>query len=166
MGSRVRDRVEAVSLNADRFFDADPQTRKTARLLYEETRLLPIVSPHGHVDPACLATNAPFPEPTALIVQPDHYLLRLLYAHGVPLESLGVARTDGIAVEHDPRVVWRLFATHYHLFRGTPSGAWLDHEFADVFGVDVALGAETADRVYDEMAEKLRSPEFRPRALF
>lgn len=166
MESRVRGRVEAVRLNADRFFDPDPQTRQEARLLYEETRLLPIVSPHGHVDPACLATNTRFPEPTALIVQPDHYLLRLLYANGVPLESLGVARTDGAAVETDPRAVWRLFAEHYHLFRATPSGAWLDFEFAEVFGVDGTLSAATADRIYDEIQEKLGSAEFRPRALF
>jgi glucuronate isomerase len=158
--------MEPGSLNANRYFDPDPVTRRTARLLYEETRLLAIVSPHGHVDPRCLAENAPFPEPTALIVQPDHYLLRLLYANGVPLESLGVPRLDGSPVEKDQRAVWRLFAAHYHLFRGTPSAAWLDYEFSEVFGVGEKLSAGTADRIYDEIAEKLRSPEFLPRALF
>jgi glucuronate isomerase len=158
--------MDAGRLNADRFFDPDPQTRRAARVLYEETRVLPIVSPHGHVDPRCLAENAPFPEPTALIVQPDHYLLRLLYANGVPLESLGVKRLDGSPVETDPRAVWRLFGAHYHLFRGTPSAAWLDYEFAEVFGVSTPLDGATADRVYDEIQEKLRSAEFRPRAMF
>ena len=127
---------------------------------------MPIVSQHGHVDPACLATNAPFPEPTALIVQPDHYLLRLMYANGVSLESLGVPRLDGAPVESEPRAVWRLFAAHYHRFRGTPSGAWLDFEFAEVFGIGVELGPATADRVYDEILERLATAEFRPRALF
>ncbi|HYV96417.1 MAG TPA: glucuronate isomerase [Gemmatimonadaceae bacterium] len=158
--------MDAGHLNPDRFFDPEPETRRAARLLYEETRALPIVSPHGHVDPSLLARNDPFPEPTALIIQPDHYVLRLLYAHGVSLESLGVPRKDGGAVESDPRAVWRLFASRYYLFQGTPSAAWLEYELSEVFGVHETLLAATADRVYDQIAEKLRSPEFRPRALF
>src|SRR2546422_7208218 len=86
--------VSAV-LDAARFFDPDPAVRRVARELYEETRRLPIVSPHGHVDPRILARDEPFAEPAALIVQPDHYILRMLYARGVPLEALGVRRRDG-----------------------------------------------------------------------
>ncbi len=137
-----------------------------ARTLYEETHGLPIVSPHGHVDPRILAEDTPFPEPAALIVQPDHYILRLLYAHGVPLEALGVPRRDGAPVEADPCKVWQRFADHYHLFHGTPTGAWLEYELHEVFGIADRLSGETAPRIYDEIREKLRSPEFRPRALF
>ena len=144
-------------LNADRYFDSDLAVRRAARALYEETRDLPIVSPHGHVDPRILAENTPFPNPASLIVQPDHYILRLLYANGVPLEAL---------LKADPRRVWQLFAEHYYLFRGTPSGAWLDHELHEVLGVRCQVSGETAARVYDEIVEKLKSPEFRPRALF
>ncbi len=144
-------------LSEDRYFDPDPSIRRVARALYEETRHLPIVSPHGHVDPRILAENAPFPEPASLIVQPDHYILRLLYANGVQLEAL---------LKGDPRRVWQLFAEHYYLFRGTPTGAWLDHELHEVFGVRERLSAETAGHVYDAISERLQSPEFRPRALF
>jgi glucuronate isomerase len=153
-------------LHEDRFFDPDPAIRRAARALYNETRVLPIVSPHGHVDARVLAENEPFPEPTALIVQPDHYVLRLLYANGVPLEALGIPRKDGRPVETDPRKVWRLFGERYFLFRGTPTGAWLDHELHEVFGIRERLGGDTAARVYDQIKEKLASPEFRPRALF
>jgi len=144
-------------LNPDRYFDSDPSIRRVARALYEETRGLPIVSPHGHVDPRLLAENAPFPEPASLIVQPDHYILRLLYANGVPLEAL---------LKAEPRRVWQLFAEHYYLFRGTPSGAWLDYELNEVFSIRSSVSAETASRIYDQISEKLESPEFRPRALF
>jgi len=113
-------------LDRDRFFDSDPTVRRVARELYEETRRLPIVSPHGHVDPQILARDEPFPEPAALIVQPDHYILRLLYASGVSFEALGIPRRDGAPVETDPCKVWQRFADHYYLFRDTPSGAWLD----------------------------------------
>jgi len=158
----------AAVLEADRFFDPDPTVRRVARELYDETRTLPIVSPHGHVDAGVLARNEPFAEPAALIVQPDHYILRLLYARGVPLEALGVPRRDGggAPAETDPCKVWQRFADHYYLFRGTPTGAWLDYELHEVFGVRDRLSGETAARVYDEVAEKLASPEFLPRALF
>src|SRR5213595_353290 len=153
-------------LDPDRFFDPDPAVRRVARELYEETRRLPIVSPHGHVDPQILARDEPFPEPAALIVQPDHYVLRLLYAGGVPLEALGVPRRDGAPVESDPCKVWQRFADHYYLFRGTPTAAWLEYELHEVLGVGERLSPETAPRIYDDIAEKLASREFRPRALF
>jgi len=149
--------LDADGLNPDRYFDPDPSVRRVARALYEETRGLPIVSPHGHVDPRILAENAPFPEPASLIVQPDHYILRLLYANGVPLEAL---------LKAEPRRVWQLFAEHYYLFRGTPSGAWLDYELHEVFGIRDPLTGETATRIYDAIVEKLAAAEFRPRALF
>jgi glucuronate isomerase len=153
-------------LDEDRFFDPDPAVRRIARELYQHTRDLPIISPHGHVDPRLLADDAPFPEPTTLIITPDHYLLRMLYSQGVPLERLGIAPRDGTPAEHDPRKVWQLLGDHYRLFRGTPSDAWLSYEFYHVFGIRTKLSGATAQKVYDEIAEKLAAPEFRPRALF
>ena len=153
-------------LHEDRFFDSDPSVRFVARSLYEETRELPLICPHGHVDAALLADNSPFPEPTALLIVPDHYIFRMLYSRGVPLESLGIPTQDGTRVEGDPRKIWRCFASHYYLFRGTPTGVWLDHELSDVFDVDVKLDAHSADYVYDQIAERLAQPEFRPRALY
>src|SRR5207247_4051528 len=66
----------------------------------------------------------------------------------------------------DPRRIWGRFACCYHLFHGTPTGAWLDHELHELFGVRVKLSGDTADVIYDQIAERLASPEFRPRALF
>ena len=153
-------------IHPDRCFDADPTVRRIARELYESTRSLPILSPHGHVDARVLATNEPFENPTTLLVTPDHYVLRMLYARGVPLESLGVPLRDGGHFESDPRAIWRLFARHYPVFRATPSGIWLDYELHQLFGLGERLADDNADRAYDVIAEKLASPEFRPRALF
>src|SRR5687768_8714883 len=94
---------DALVLHEDRFFDPDPTVRGIARALYDGTRGLPLICPHGHVDPALLATDAPFPEPTALLIIPDHYIFRMLYSRGVPMESMGVPTRDGSAVETDPR---------------------------------------------------------------
>lgn len=157
---------EPLVLHEDRYFDPDPTVRRIARELYEEIKDLPIVGPHGHVDPQILAEDTPFPEPTALIIIPDHYVFRMLYSRGIPLEALGIPRRDGGPVETDPRKIWQIFGEHYYLFRGTPTGAWLDYEFYHVFGIRKKLTGETAQAIYDEILEKLSSPEFRPRALF
>ena len=55
---------------------------------------------------------------------------------------------------------------HFHLFRGTPSALWLNHVFAEVFGLDVRLGEQTADHYFDAIGAALATEAFRPRALF
>ncbi|QYU68904.1 glucuronate isomerase [Leptolyngbya sp. 15MV] len=153
-------------LDADRLFPADPVVRGIARALYERVAGLPIVSPHGHTDPSWFALNEPFANPAALFVEPDHYVYRMLYSQGVTLDALGIPRADGSRAQVDPREVWRLFANHFHLFRGTPSRMWLNWVFGEVFGLDVALTADTADLYYDTIDAALKVDAFRPRALF
>ena len=154
-------------LPEDRYFDPDPAQRRVARELYESVAELPIVSPHGHVDPRLFADeNATFGTPTELLIIPDHYVFRMLYSQGIPLESLGVPRVDGGPVEQDHRQIWQIFAEAFYLFRGTPTGCWLAHELHVVFGVEEKLSGETAQAIYDQLAEKLSRAEFRPRALF
>ena len=72
-------------LHPDRLLPADPGERAIARRLYEASRDLPVISPHGHVDPRLLVHNDPFPDPATLLVAPDHYITRLLHASGVEL---------------------------------------------------------------------------------
>jgi len=154
-------------LSADRFFSADPGQRRVARQIYDTVAELPIVSPHGHVDPTLLANeNATFGTPADLFIIPDHYVFRMLYSQGVPLESLGIPRVDGGAAEADHRKIWQTFAENFYLFRGTPSGVWLAHELYEVFGTKQKLNGATAQAIYDELADKLARPEYRPRALF
>ena len=153
-------------LDEDRLFPPEGRARGRARALYAEVRDLPILSPHGHTDPRWFAENEAFPDPARLIVTPDHYLFRMLFSQGVSLESLGVPRADGGPVETDGRAIWRRFAAHYPLFRGTPSRIWLDHSFEHVFGIDRPLSEATADWYYEHIADCLARPEFRPRALF
>ena len=156
----------ALMLHQDRLFPPDPGVRRIARSLYEGTRRLPIVSPHGHCDPAALADDTAFENPASELVTKDHYLLRMLYSQGVPLEALGVPRRDGGPVVTDGRRIWRELATHYSLFRGTPSKLWLDHTLQEVFGVTDPLSAKNADVVYDEISANLLQKSFRPRSLF
>src|SRR6476619_8328639 len=155
-----------LGLHPDRLFPAEPSARALARALYATVRDLPIVSPHGHTDPQWFADNEPFSDASALFITPDHYVFRMLYSQGVPLEDLAIPRRDGGPVESDARRIWRTFAAHYYLFRVTPTRIWLDHAFHQVFGIRERLSPESADRVFDSINASLAKPEFRPRALF
>lgn len=153
-------------LHPDRLFPVEESQRGIAQRLYREVENLPIVSPHGHTDPAWFALNEPFPDPAQLLIVPDHYVFRMLYSQGVALDQLGVPSVDGTPVETDGRKIFRRFAEHWHLFRGTPSRLWLSWVFEEAFGIEGELTSQTADRFYDRMAEQLQQPDFRPRSLF
>ncbi|GFD93392.1 uronate isomerase [Alteromonas sp. KUL156] len=153
-------------LHPDRLFSSNPVERDIARTLYNEVKDLPIVSPHGHTDPAWFALNEPFANPTDLLIKPDHYVYRMLYSQGISLDELGIWRKDGSCADVDPREVWRVFAKHFYLFKGTPSSFWLNYVFVHTFGIEVKLEESTADHYYDIIDSALKRPEFLPRALF
>lgn len=148
-------------LHPDRLFPSDPAQRDIARRLHAEIADLPIISPHGHTDPGWFADNAPFGNAAELLLHPDHYVFRMLYSQGISLDALGIGGAPA-----DPRESWRLFAEHYHLFRGTPTRIWMDWVFAEVFGIEVQFSAATSDLYYDHITEALAANAFRPRALF
>jgi glucuronate isomerase len=149
-------------IHEDRLFPAEPSTRKIARELYSHIKGLPIVSPHGHTQASWFASNKPFPDPAKLLVQPDHYVYRMLYSQGVSLEDLEIGQPE----VKNPRRVWRLFASHYHLFRGTPTRLWMDFVFQEVFGLQERFSEKTADHYFDAISEKLKTPKFLPRSLY
>lgn len=155
------------TLDPDRLFDPNPARRSVARSLYEEVEALPIVGPHGHVPPKLLADpGATLGTPADLFIIPDHYVFRMLYSQGVPMEDLGVPTLDGTPVEKDHRRVWQRFCENFHLFRATPTGLWLSDELVNLFGVTEKPSGENAQRIYDHLEDRLGRPEYAPRALF
>ena len=156
--------ADALTIHPDRLLPADPAVRGIARRFYDLVRDLPIISPHGHVDPRILLTDSPFRDPASLLITPDHYVARLLHASGIPLERLGVGR--GPLSEADARDAWRALCEHWVVFRGTPVRQWLEAELVEIFQVDRRPSAETADAIFDQIAGCLARPDFRPRALF
>lgn len=153
----------SIAAHPDRLLPADPGTRAIARNLLTQVEDLPIVSPHGHVDARIIADNTPFPDPTQLLISPDHYVTRLLHANGVNLSDLNVGNSSGA----DPREAWRIFCRNWHLYDGTASGYWLRSEFVNVFGIDDSRINETnADELYDRLRNIVTQPDFRPRELF
>lgn len=156
--------MSTLTLHPDRLLPADPTTRRIARELYDAVRELPIISPHGHVPPQWLADDVPFEDPTSLLLTPDHYMTRMLHAHGVSLADLGVGATSFSADQK--RAAFRLLCTHWKAYRGTPVKVWLESELVDIFGVDFVPSVATADHIYDAIQAKLTTPELRPRALY
>ena len=159
--------TDMLTLQPDRYFDPEPRKKELAMHLYGQVASKPLVCPHGHVDPRMFADpDYQFGSPADLLLIPDHYIFRMLYSQGIPLESLGIPRTDSAPVEADHRKIWQIFAEHFYLFRGTPTGMWLTHELHDVFGIRRKLNGKTSLEIYDQIADCLAKPEFRPRRMF
>ncbi|MGW8482091.1 glucuronate isomerase [Microbacterium sp. NPDC055903] len=150
-----------LDLSPERLLPADPATRRIAGELYEAVRDAPILSPHGHVEASMLQSDAPFTDPADLLIVPDHYVLRLLHAHGVPLDELG--RGGGST---DARAIWRRFAERWHLFAGTPVRVWFEDSLHSVFGLTEHPSAANADEQFDAITAWIAHPASRPRALF
>jgi glucuronate isomerase len=157
--------MSSLQLEPDRALPFPAEQRSVAREIYAETKGLPLICMHGHVEPEVLADDTPFADPAQLLIVPDHYVFRMLASQGIEPARLGVPRLEGGSVETDSRKIWRTFCENWKLLRGTPSRYWLEHELVEVFGVDLVPSAETADAIYDQIADCVADPDFRPRAL-
>jgi len=157
--------VTLLELHPDRALPLDSEQRRIAKEIYGETKGLPLICMHGHVDAQVFADDVPFADPAQLLIVPDHYVFRMLASQGIDIADVGVPRVDGGPVESDSRKIWRTFCENWKLYRGTPSRYWLEHELVEVFGVDQVPSGETSDAIYDQIAARVAEPEFRPRAL-
>jgi glucuronate isomerase len=153
-----------LGLHPDRLLPSEPGLRATARQLYDRVKDLPIISPHGHVPPQWLAEDIAFSNPTSLLITPDHYVNRMLHAHGVELSELGVGQSA--LSEEQSREAFRTLCSHWRDYRGTPVRLWFDSQLGEVFNVEVQPSADTADQIYDQIQSCIASPEFKPRALY
>jgi glucuronate isomerase len=146
-------------MDSDRFFNPEPAVKSAAHDLYAAIKDLPIISPHSHVDPGLFSNpGASFGNPFDVLIQPDHYLLRMLVSQGLSIEDL--------LSKKNPLQLWQLFADHFYLYRGTPSGLWLTYTLEKTFGVTEKLTSSSAERIYNQIESVLSKPEFTPRNLF
>jgi glucuronate isomerase len=120
-------------------------------------RNFPIISPHGHVDASMILANENFADPVALLMAPDHYILRMLHSQGVSYESLAA---------NSPEENWQVLAQNWKLFRSTPSRIWFQEILATLFDVSEILAPDNAAKIYGQINTKLQSPEFKPQTLF
>jgi glucuronate isomerase len=147
----------------DRLFPLDENVRAIARDLFSAVEEAPIISPHGHVDPAILVEDRSFTDAAELFIRHDHYVTRLLHATGVTFPELGI---PGAGAPASARDTWRTFCRNWRTFEGTASGYWLQSTFANELGMTEEPTGENADRLFDAIGRRLSSDDFRPRALF
>ncbi len=148
------------------FDTCDPQY-KTARALFESVQSLPLICPHGHVDPGLFVRpGARIADPAALFILPDHYVLRLLISHGLAFEDLGVYPLGEAHPSYDPLAIWQVFCDHFSLFDGTPTGLWIQNELAMVFGIYQKPDAHNAENLFMHIQDALDREEFSPRRLY
>ena len=145
-----------MTLDAHRLFPSDPRLRAIAAELFELTQALPIISPHGHVDPTMLLDNLAFSDPASLFVTHDHYVTRVLMSAGLDVPGL---------LAEGSRALWRAVVENWHRYAGTASAYWLNHELETLFGIDLENVGDP-DALFDTISTQLRDDAFRPRALF
>lgn len=151
----------------DRYLGCRAEALPLARELYQQMSAFPILAPHGHVNPALLAENLPFPDPVALLITPDHYITRMLASQGFGYEELDIpTQPGGVQLGINPENIWNILAANWRAFAGTPSRIWFEEILTEIFHIEIPFNPETAEKIYYQVSEVLGESEFLPQNLF
>lgn len=118
---------------------------------------LPLIDYHSHLPPDVIAANDNFPNMTQIWLAGDHYKWRAQRVLGIDEKYI-----TGSAPDRDKFRKWAE-AIPYTL--RNPLYHWTHMELKNPFGIRELLGPHNADRIYDQTAEQLQTPEFTPRGL-
>lgn len=151
---------KAQSLDSNRLLVSAGTDASVALELYSEIRDLPIISPHGHVDPNLFVRNEKFESPTDLFIYHDHYITRLLHADGVSMVELRKPESDPDLAH--AKNAWLKFFERWAMFAGTASGYWFQESLQSVFGITAEPSAENAMSSFEQIALELSREEMRP----
>jgi len=125
----------------------------SARRLYHEVAAKqPIYDYHSHLSAAAVAENQRWTDPAGLWLGEDHYKWRLMRANGVD-ERL-------ITGDASPREKFDAWAATVPRALRNPIYDWTHLELRRCFDIDLQLGPETADAVWEQACERLAEPDF------
>ncbi len=133
------------------------ETETARRLYHEHAEHMPIIDFHCHLNPEEIAEDHRYRSITELWLGGDHYKWRAMRANGIDEHFITGDATDWEKFEK-----WA--ATLPYLMRN-PLYHWTHLELRTAFGIEKVLKPETAQDIYDECNEKLKSPEFSARSL-
>lgn len=123
---------------------------KTASTLYYDYAVkMPIFDFHCHLSPKEIYEDKTYRTLTEVWLGGDHYKWRLMREFGIP-ERLVTG--DGPDEEK-----FRAYAEMMPYAVGNPVYAWTHLELRRFFGIEEVLTPETADRIYKEANEKLKT---------
>lgn len=131
---------------------------KTAERLYHEyAKDLPIIDYHCHLPPDEVAGDRSFENMTKIWLDGDHYKWRAMRANGVSEEFC-----TGNAPDKEKFMKWA--ETVPHTLRN-PLYHWTHMELRNPFGVKNVLNPDTADEIYIQCNEMLKTPELSARNI-
>jgi glucuronate isomerase len=132
-------------------------TKRARELYHDFAEPLPILDFHGHLPAKELAEDRRFENLTAIWLAGDHYKWRAMRAAGVDERFV-----TGDASDRDKFQKWA--ETVPQTLRN-PLYHWTHLELVRVFGIDLALGPDTAEAVWNEAGARLAAADFTARGL-
>ena len=123
---------------------------KTAeKLYYDYAEEMPIFDFHCHLNPKEIYEDKTYRSLTEVWLGGDHYKWRLMREFGIPEEKI----TGGASDEEK----FRAYASVMPYAVGNPIYAWTHLELRRFFGITDILSPATADKIYREAGEKLKT---------
>lgn len=133
-------------------------TTKTSQVLYHDyASKMPILDYHCHLPPKEIAENKQFKNISEIWLKGDHYKWRAMRTNGVSESFITGKMSD--------RDKFRKWAETVPYTMRNPLYHWTHLELKRYFGIDELLNVTTADKIYDECNEKLKTPEFSVKSL-
>ena len=125
----------------------------TSRFLFHQIAAdLPIIDYHNHLSPEAIASDLRFDNLTQAWLQGDHYKWRAMRANGVEEKFI-----TGNASDKDKFIEWA--KTVPYTLRN-PLFHWTHLELQRYFHIDTLLNEQSAEAIYENASELLRSPEY------
>jgi len=122
------------------------------RLFHEVAKNQPIIDYHCHLSPREIATDHRWANLAEIWLGGDHYKWRLLRANGVD-ENL-------ITGNSTPREKFQAWAETVPFTLRNPVHHWTHLELQRYFGIDLLLGPDTAEEIWERANAKLAEPDF------
>lgn len=131
---------------------------KTAQELYHQfSKNQPIIDYHNHLIPEQIANDTRFENISQVWLNGDHYKWRAMRANGVNEKYI-----TGDASDKEKFLKW---AETVPFTMRNPLYHWTHLELQRYFGITDLLSPKTAERIYEETAEKLAQPNYSTRGL-
>ncbi len=133
------------------------KTKTAQRLYHDYAKGLPIIDYHNHLSPKDIAENKQFNNLTEIWLHGDHYKWRAMRSNGVPEKYIIGNSTDKEKFEKwSETVPYTMRNPLYH---------WTHLELQRYFGINELLDKKSADKIYKNCSDKLKSKEFSVQGL-
>ncbi len=127
------------------------------RLYHEYARDEPIFDFHNHLPPHEIANDRRFENLAEAWLEADHYKWRAMRANGT--------REELVTGKADPKEKYLAWAETIPHALGNPLYHWTHLELKRCFGIDLLLGPDTAEEIWDLANAQLGDPSFSARGM-